>query len=291
MKKSIFFVFCILIFANCTFAQKIPIRKLPLLNKEGGALICNKSLSQYPETFNITNIREVVDMGKLSSQLFEQISEKALAGQYRLFAERLKKMHPRLIILSYRVHEGTRLPSEYFDRLEKELLAAQEDAENMFKQKYQDPFVNRDFRENAFFLSLLEESVAYRMSHFLSSISNTERVQLLKVLMRGTMLSPLNMLEFYTAVLARESHEGLGILGKKIQQIERYGDLKKSVRRCVNQAAWKGTESRIESVSQLRELFINELISYSSSFAQDRQSLEDWNLLINFLKKKQMNNP
>ncbi len=230
----------------------------------------------------------VLQDGQVHRALLEQIWKQASVLKYRWEEGNMLGMNSWLIVLAHRIREGVKLNQVNLEMLDRELLLAQEDAEREFKKRYQYSSFEKDFSRNPSFLSILGEAVAYRLdSNFLPNISSSDRVRLLKVLMHGVFSGELDWQELHTAVLYREIREGLRVCGRKMKRVELYGQMKEALRQSAREAAREAAENNIVSMVKLRELFIDNLESFSSHFSENEQVWKEWNRLLLFFRNKQ----
>lgn len=235
----------------------------------------------------------ILEDGQLNRVLLKQAWRKSAVAKYRWDEGNMLGLNSWLIVLAHRIREGVKLSKTTLDVLEKELMFAQQDADAEYKKRYQySSYPDGNYQKSPAFLSLLGESVAYRLdSFFLPMLSSGDRVRLLKVLMHGVFSGPVDWQELHIAVLYREVREALNTCGKQIDCVEYYGPMKKAMQDSAIRAAQEAAENAITSTVKLRELFIEELQGCAPKFAANKQAAEEWNLLIHFFQDKQKQIP
>ena len=228
--------------------------------------------------------------GELNRVLLRQAWKKAAVAKYRWEEGNTLGMNTWLMVLAHRIRERIKVKPSIFKTLEKELSLAQEEAEKEFIKRYQYSHFAADFQNNPAFLDLLGEAVAQRLeTNVLPLLSTADRVRFLQMLMRGVFAGPVDWQEVHIAFLDQEIREALAGCGKKIQQVQWYGEMKKTMRDCARQTAHQAAKFSITSVVKLWEMFIADLQDASPHFAFDEEVAREWQMLITFLKNKQTN--
>ena len=226
--------------------------------------------------------------GELNRVLLRQAWKKAAVAKYRWEEGNTLGMNTWLMVLSHRIRERIKVKPAIFKTLEKELALAQEEAEKEFIKRYQYSHFAADFQNNPAFLDLLGEAVAQRLeTNVLPLLSTADRVRFLQMLMRGVFAGQVDWQEVHIAFLDQEIRETLAACGKKIQQVQWYGEMKKIMRDCARQTAHRAAKFNITSVVTLREMFIDDLKTMSPHFAFNEEVSKEWQMLISYLKHKQ----
>ncbi len=225
--------------------------------------------------------------GQIHRALLEKTWKEMSKRKYRLEEGNMLGLNSWLIVVAHRIREGIKLSQPTLKLLERELAQAQKDAEMEFKKRYQYTRFPSNYETNPAFLSLLGEAVAQRLeSEFLPFLSSADRVRLLQVLMNGIFSKPVDWGELHTAMLYKDIREALKACGPHMKRVDLYGEMKKTMRDCAQQAAQEAANNSIVSVVKLRELFIDEMQTYASIFRADPAVLEEWQQFIQFFQTK-----
>ncbi len=230
---------------------------------------------------------QVVGAGGVNKPLLNQLWKQTKGMMSRQDTQNMLGMNAWLMVLFSKLQNNLALNHTKLQILEKELVAAQEQAEQTFRNKNPGLLTQPWQKIESFpsYRTLLAEAVAQRLSdNFLPRLNSVDRVRFLQIIMQSRFEQTPVPFEVNAAVLEKDVKVGLKYLGPIMQDVTAYGTIKKNLKECALRAAEQSTDDHIYSVLELRRLMVHQMESFIRFFPAESAAQDDWKLLIDFYK-------